>query len=429
MKVVGLITEYNPFHNGHKYHIEQAKEITGADYCIAVMSGNFVQRGTPAMMDKYSRAKMALQNGVDLVLELPVCYATGSAEYFAQGAVALLDKLGVVNTLCFGSECGDISLLKSAACFLQNAPEAFEQQIQKHMKEGLTYPAARRRAVEQSVDVYGRSDGSRLAHILTEPNNILGIEYCKAIIKLSASMEPLTIQRISAHYHEKELSIVEPTSGNASTIISSATAIRNVLHQELSDASIAKASQSVPENVAQYLKDHYLTTYPITEEDFAAILKYKLLQEDSKTLAKYLDITPDLAERLKNIKDFNVNITTLAKNIKTRNMTLTRINRALIHILLNIQSDAMEQYMRMGYTPYARILGLQKESTALLRLIEKQGRIPMITRVSKAAEQLDELGMQMLSQDIFAADIYNQAIYQKLGTQLQNEYKHGICIV
>lgn len=462
MKVVGLITEYNPFHNGHKYHIERAKKITGADYCIAVMSGNFVQRGTPAVMDKYSRTQMALRNGVDLVLELPVCYATGSAEYFAHGAVSILDKLGVVNTLCFGSECGDISLLTQAAQFLLNAPVTFENQLQDYMREGLTYPAARLKALEHSMSDTNTTCNQRttnlggstkiplekslicqvnstgrhsLSKILTEPNNILGIEYSKALIKFSSSIEPVTIQRISAHYHEKELSTIRPYNSNnpelRDPIISSATAIRNSINQqgEISADVLAVAAQSVPEDVANYLRDHYQITYPITEEDFAQILKYKLRQEDSRSLANYLDITPDLAERMKNIKDFNMNVCSLIKEIKTKNMTLTRINRALIHILLNIKSDTTKQYVEADYTPYARILGIRKESTPLLRSIEKYGRIPTITKVSKAEEQLDTLGMQMLSEDIFAADIYNQAIYQKYGTPQTNEYKHGICIV
>ena len=430
MKVVGLITEYNPFHSGHKYHIEQARKITGADYCIAVMSGDFVQRGAPALMDKYSRAKMALNNGVDLVLELPVCYATGSAEYFAHGAVSILDKLGVVNTLCFGSECGDISLLTLAAQYLLHAPQDFESQLQDYLREGLTYPAARLKALEHSM-----GDRHSLTRVLTEPNNILGIEYSKALIKLSSSIKPITIQRISAHYHDRELSGVKSCSNHdldlSDTVISSATAIRNSINQqgERSADALTAAVQSVPEDVAKFLRDNYHITYPITEEDFSQILKYKLRQEDSKSLAKYMDVTPDLAERLKNIKDFNLNTNSLVQEIKTKNMTLTRINRALIHILLDIKSDTMKQYMEADYTPYARILGIRKESSPLLRSIEKYGRIPTITKVSKANEQLNALGKQMLSEDIFAADIYNQAVYHKYGTPQLNEYKHGICIV
>jgi predicted nucleotidyltransferase len=435
MKVVGLITEYNPFHNGHKYHIEQAKKITGADYCIAVMSGNFVQRGTPAVIDKYSRTKMAIQNGVDLVLELPVCYATGSAEYFAHGAISILDKIGVVNTLCFGSECGDISLLTSAARFLLHAPSEFENQLQDYMREGLTYPAARLRALEQSMKDSGSADYHSLSKVLTEPNNILGIEYCKALINFSSSIEPITIQRISAHYHEKELSSARTLAISVSElttpVISSATAIRNTINHpsELSAAAITAAAQSVPEDVAQFLRDYYQITYPMTEEDFAAIIKYKLSQEDNQALANYLDVTPDLADRLKNLKDFNKNISSLIQEIKTKNMTLTRINRALLHILLNIKTDTIKTYMEADYTPYARILGIRKESSPLLRSIEKYGRIPTITKVSKAKDQLNPLGMQMLTEDIFAADIYNQAVYHKYGTPLLSEYQHGICIV
>ena len=158
MKVVGLVTEYNPFHNGHKYHIEEAKRVAGADYTVAVMSGNFVQRGTPAVIDKYSRAEMALKNGVDLVLELPVCYATGSAEFFAHGAISLLDKLGIVDYLCFGSECGDIELIQTAAEFLNNTPDSFENILSSSLKKGLTYPAARLKALEHSLS---QSDNSK----------------------------------------------------------------------------------------------------------------------------------------------------------------------------------------------------------------------------------------------------------------------------
>ena len=147
MNVVGVIAEYNPFHNGHKYQLEQLKKLTHADYCIVVMSGDFVQRGAPALIDKYSRAKMALQNGADLVLELPVYYATGSAEYFAAGAVALLDRLGVVNQLCFGSECGSISVLSSIAGVLAEESESFSDVLRHNLRDGLSYPVARNNAL------------------------------------------------------------------------------------------------------------------------------------------------------------------------------------------------------------------------------------------------------------------------------------------
>lgn len=435
MKVVGLITEYNPFHNGHKYHIEQAKKITGADYVVAVMSGNFVQRGAPALIDKYSRTVMALENGVDLVLELPVCYATASAEYFAHGAVSILDKLGIVDALCFGSECGDLSMLSLAAQFLLEAPAAFEQQLLEHLKDGLTYPAARSKAMEQYLNDVDASTKHSLSAILAEPNNILGIEYMKALIHFSSSIEPFTIQRIAAHYHETVLSssLASPEGeiDQTAPIISSATAIRHSIQEDNGQNGflLSTVLQSVPSDVAQLLQTNYQITYPVREEDFASLLRYKLRMEDNKSLASYLDITPDLAKRLKNHPDYNSSVADLLQSIKTKNMTLTRINRAFTHILLNIKTDAMKSYQENGWTPYARILGIRKEATPLLRQIEKKSCIPMIKKVSKAEQQLTKLGMQMLSEDIFAADIYHQAVYEKFGTKSINEYQHGICIL
>lgn len=446
MKVVGLITEYNPFHNGHKYHIEEAKRVTGADYVVTVMSGNFVQRGTPAVIDKYSRTTMALNNGVDLVLEIPVCYATGSAEFFAHGAVSLLDKLGIVDTLCFGSECGDIELLKEAAHFLKSTPASFDERLQAFLKDGMTFPAARSKALKHSLETDEISNAATLSKILTEPNNILGIEYLKAIDTLHSQIVPATIQRISAHYHDSNLSVkqtlsedpfVDDLTGSSMTnsvtnslTISSATAIRKAIHSRcnVEADNFEAVEHSVPEDVSQLLQENYLKTYPIVEEDFSQIIKYKLRSEVKSDLIQYMDISSDLADRLKNITDYNHSILDLAQDIKTKNMTLTRINRALIHLLLNIRTQAIEEYNRNGYAQYARVLGIKKESSHLLRRIEKNERIPILTKLSKADKQLNPLGMRMLSEDIFATHLYNQAIYEKYHTVLLNEYKHGICM-
>lgn len=443
MKIVGLITEYNPFHNGHKYHVEEAKRITGADHVIAIMSGNFVQRGTPALIDKYCRTRMALNNGVDLVLELPVCCATGSAEYFAQGAVSILSRLGIVDYLCFGSECGDIALLGKAAKLLIASPASFDDSLKLFLKDGLTYPAARLKALQHSLEETASVEGTALSKVLTEPNNILGIEYMKALQQLSSGIEPVTIQRKSAHYHDVNLSgrslnniSEDGTYANEFTalstpLISSATAIRKAIHNKNTDDSdyFEEIGHSVPEDVFELLVANHLKNYPITEEDFAQIIRYKLLFENKSALTDYLDITSDLADRIKNLSDYNSSISELVGSIKTKNITLTRINRALLHILLNIRSETVEAYRSKGYAFYARVLGIKKESSLLLRKIEKEGSIPIITKVSKAKDQLNELGMSMLSQDIFAAHLYNQAVYEKYGTVIPNEYRHGICIL
>jgi predicted nucleotidyltransferase len=462
MKVVGLITEYNPFHNGHQYHIEEAKRITGADYCIAVMSGDFVQRGTPAILDKYNRAEMALQAGVDLVLELPVCYATASAELFALGAVSLLDKLGIVDFLCFGSECGNISAIKEIARILQEKPHGFQEQLLSLLKEGFTYPAARMKALEECLrcqaTVFGDAtladaaftdspsvdaasvDKSpsyeTLSHILFSPNNILGIEYVKAMDVISSSITPVSIQRKTASYHDQDLTglkqplnISLPDVLDLTPVISSASAIRNVIRNSDGILDLSQAANSLPTFVFDCLHQNYDITYPITEDDFLRIIVYKILSEGSSSLCGYADITGDLARRMKKFSCYSQSFDWLAKNLKTRNITLTRINRALIHLLLNIKTDSMTAYSSNGYTFYARVLGIKKESSHLLRQIKKNGKIPVITKVSQTGSQLDSLGSQMLSTDLFAADLYNQAICEKYGTSLPNEYQRGICIL
>ncbi|NLP33839.1 MAG: nucleotidyltransferase [Clostridiales bacterium] len=434
MKVVGLVTEYNPFHNGHKYHIEEAKKVTGADYVIAVMSGNFVQRGTPAIMDKYTRAEMALHNGVDLVFELPVCYATASAEYFALGAVSLLDKLGIVDEICFGSECGDIKLIKEIAYILVNAPKEYDELLSSYMKEGFTFPAAREKAFAQYLQSNNALSGistERLTNVLSEPNNILGIEYVKALLSLSSTIRPVTIQRKVAGYHDRELYSRDNQSecSNTPSAISSATAIRNIF-MNINDANeLSPIADSVPANVYNNLITNYHKTYPITEDAFASIIRYKLLFEGHGSLSSYLDITKDLADRMKNISNPDYTMEELVQHLKTKNFTLTRINRALLHMLLNIRKGTFDSYNKKGFTPYARILGIKKESSHLLRTIADIGRIPIIRKVSQASKQLDPLAMQMLSEDILATHLYNQAVYERYGTSLRNEYRRGIVII
>lgn len=450
MKVTGLITEYNPFHNGHKYHIEETRRLTGADYIIAVMSGDFVQRGTPAMIDKYSRARMALLNGVDLIFELPVCYAAGSAEYFAHGAVSLLHGLGIVDSLCFGSEEGDISLLAKAAKLLIDANDSFSDDIRVFLREGLSYPAARQKALLRDLDMQHASDEEALHRTFTEPNNILGIEYLKALNTFSSDITPVTIKRRAAHYHDKRLyentpsksagnrtadrseSYAELYESSALAGISSATAIRRAVLDNSPEAgcpSLSSIKQSVPHNVYQMLNDLYQKTFPITEETFSSIIKYKLLSEDCSTLACYADISKDLADRMKNLSDYNMSISALADSLKTRNITRTRINRALLHLLLGIRSEDLAEYSSNGYCAYARVLGFRKEASHLLRKIESVGQIPVITRVSKAREQLNATGQKMLSMDLFATHLYNQAVYEQYKTMLENEYKHGLVLV
>ncbi|MBR4277086.1 MAG: nucleotidyltransferase family protein, partial [Lachnospiraceae bacterium] len=212
MIVNGIIAEYNPFHNGHIAHLEKTKEQTNADYTIVAMSGNFVQRGAPAVVDKYVRTKMALEGGADLVLEIPTCYSTSSAEYFASAGVALLDKIGVVDYLSFGSESGDIEILNHIASILLEEPPEFSEYMQRYLREGYTYPLARNNALIQ----YENSlfDATR---VLESPNNILAIEYIKAILRRESTITPFTIKRQGSNYHDRYMAD-NATSASAQAI-------------------------------------------------------------------------------------------------------------------------------------------------------------------------------------------------------------------
>lgn len=412
MKIVGLITEYNPFHNGHLYHIQETKRITGADYVVVVMSGNFVQRGAPALIDKYHRTKMALSCGADIVLELPVCYSTASAEFFALGAVSLLDKLGIIDYLCFGSECGSVSELQTAAELLLDEPPRYKELLNQFIKSGKTYPAARMEAIKTILPAMGES-------LLSSPNNILGIEYIKALLRFHSPIKPVTITRITADYHSQNLtSLTENT-------ISSATAIRKALQENRFQDYLI---HQVPEPVYKIMEENYQKTYPIFDEDFSLLLNYKLLTETRESLTRYTDITPDLANRIYETAFFHLTFPELAQAIKSRQWTLTRINRGLIHLLLNLYSDQFHHYNETGYTQYARLLGFRKTSSHLIRIIADNETIPVITKVADAKLKLSQTALAMFKEDITSAHLYNQVVFHKYGTVLKDEYTHGVII-
>ena len=399
MKITGLITEYNPFHNGHKYHIEQARELTGADAIIVVMSGNFVQRGTPAILPKHMRAKAALQAGASLVLELPVCYATGSAEYFAHGAVSLLDQLGCVDSICFGSECGDITLLQEVSRVICNEPPTYQESLQAYLKSGDSFPLARQKALKTyfSSEMYDS--------ILSEPNNILGLEYLKALQRIGSPMKPYTIPRISSGYHDTCLQ----------DQFSSATAIRN----QIASGDLSVLRNQIPDEFLEDLMYAYETRFPVFPNDFSLLLKYRLLSETKDSLLQYADVSEELANRILNRRNQFMNFEQFSTLLKTKEMTHTRINRALIHILLNIK--------KLDYTGihYARVLGFHMEHLALLTMLKKHTRIPIISKLAADIE-LDDLGRRMLDSDIYASDLYESIITDKFHTKFINEYEQQI---
>ncbi len=419
MKIVGIVAEYNPFHNGHKYHIEQAKKQTGADLVVVVMSGNFVQRGAPAIIDKYVRTKTAIESGADIVFELPVIFSTASAEHFALGAISLLDKLGVVDYLCFGSETGDIEALTSVAQYLLLNKEKFNKDINKYMKNGITFPKARHKALKEN-------NPNLDDNIISSPNNILGIEYIKALLSLNSNIKPVTINRKEAQYHEESLNVSNLNVSKVVKHISSATSIRKSITD---NSSIDITKSHMPITNYRLLKSQYNKTFPINTNDYSLLLKYKLLQESSESLTSYIDISPDLSNRLKNTSFNNHNFDSYAKEIKTKQWTLTRINRSLIHILLNLKTENINLYSKNNYIQYARVLGSSKSSTRLLKVVKEAADTPIITKVSDALYEIPAIGLQMLQEDIFAADLYNLVVEEKFHTTIKNEFLQGIIII
>lgn len=405
MKTVGLITEYNPFHNGHAYHIEKAKMLTGADRVIVVMSGDFVQRGAPAVMPKHLRTESALLSGASLIIELPVCFATGSAEYFAQGSISLLNQLGCIDSICFGSECGDLHLLKEIAQILADEPIEYQTALKQALKEGASFPAARQEALNIYSDKY--------SEILASPNNILGIEYLKALAKIHSKIEPFTIKRIGAGYHDMDI------DGQ----FSSATAIRSDIYQ-LADVNSSSESlplthiqTQVPSSCHELMKKNYQTRYPVKADDFSLLLKAKLLSETAGSLSHYLDMSPELANRILRLRNDYLGFEQFCDLLKTKELTRSRISRSLIHVLLGITNDWLTAMKAPA--PYARILGFRRDHADLLGILKQTSDIPLITSPARAV--LADTAYQMLELDIYASDLYESVITDLYGTPFHNE--------
>lgn len=411
MQINGIIAEYNPFHNGHKYQMANAKEQTGADYTIIAMSGNFMQRGEPALLDKYKRTEMALKNGADLVLELPTYYAASSAEYFATGAVTLLDKLGVVTNLCFGSECGDTSILERIAKLLLEEPAEYVESLRNNLRQGLAYPVARTTALLQ----YDPSL-SDYRDVFSSPNNILGIEYIKALLRRGSKITPVTTLRVGSDYRDIRLGVNQ----------SSARAIR----QAICDGQpVCCLKNHMPENAYQIIRDYMERSRLVFSNDFSSVLHFKLLQEQADGYDCFLDVSSELSDRISNnLYDFT-DYNGFCNLLKKKDMTYTRISRCLLHILLNMTNETLQTYKDMDYIPYARVLGFRKDSTPLLTAIKNNSSIPLITKLADADKILDEKAYAMLKDEIRINQIYQSAAATHSGTPMMNEFSTPIVMV
>lgn len=484
MNVIGIIAEYNPFHNGHAYQIAEIRRRTGADYIIVAMSGDFVQRGAPAVADKYARAKMALMCGADLVLELPTLWATASAESFAAAGVALFEKAGCVDGICFGAEYDNLPLLSHIAGLLVEEPPAYRAALASCLKEGLTFPQARAQALAAVLTA------SDLAEVLTSPNNILAIEYLKAIRRQNSSLTPYLIRREGAGYHDTEIydgnrvpgGNADRASGSAHTAeraaspafvpapAASATAIRAALassnHAICSlfsedtadghfheDAGLsAKLAAAMPAPALAVLTDYLAKTPALWSDDFSPALGYLLLSATPEELAAYGDCNRDIANRLYKNRFSYRSLSQFCELNKSRDITYTRMSRILFHLLLGIRDKDYDIGKTQGYIPYLRILGFRRASSPLLSELKRRAAVPVISKLADAGALLSRntggrhsdgqhsdgrhepytgvlqksYAAALLDLDIFAADLYEQTAAQKKGTTPRSEFTREI---
>ena len=414
MTITAVIAEYNPFHNGHAYQLQKARELTGADYLVVIMSGDFVQRGAPAILDQHVRAELALLGGADLVLQLPCHFALGSAQHFARGAVSLLTALGCVDYLCFGSEHGDTAPFLELADVLLHEPEEYRETLSSLLRSGLSFPMARAQAL--SAYFSGNSSFSSLSKeeldtFLKEPNNILGLEYVQALSLLNSRIRPVTIRREGSGYHDGEL--IRET-------LPSATAMRNLLFSD-SQTDLSPLASCMPEAVFPAFQNAVASHGLLTADDFSLLLAARLLSETKESLCCYLDLSPDLANRILRLRYVCSSFSEFALQLKTKEMTHTRICRTLMHLLLNQKT--------MYPASHNRILGFRKSAGSLLKEIGKQSSLPLITKAADAPRLLTGDALSAFENDIQASLLYETIRSHKTGTPFVHEYTKKLVLL
>lgn len=418
MKTVAIIAEYNPFHNGHKYHLDTAKKLTGADYAVALMSGSFLQRGHAAMWDKYTRAKMCVTSGIDLALELPFPYATGSAMDFANGAVNILNRLGSIDYLCFGAETADISAMNEIADILISEPDLYKLQLKAELGSGKSFPAAR----ESALTTY--TNDSSISGIVASPNNILAIEYLCALKRTGSSIKPVSVERKNSGYHDP----------NIYRDISSATAIRNSIKENILDISSASDINSVfssvtddiPKNVLDIITSVNGKAGPVFNSDLTPFLQGKLLS--ASDFNSICDINRELADKLLKLSPV-ILYDTAIELLNTRETTAGRISRSLIHLILGYTNDDRKLFIENGYAAYANILALKKESSPFLRELNLKSSIPLITKKADFQANVNtypainkDVANRLWELDTKATELYNCLIFNRYQYKNTNDY-------
>ena len=403
-KVLGIIAEYNPFHNGHLYHIETAKNKAKADTVVAVITGNFTQRGNTSIVDKWEKAKMAINAGCDLVIELPTLYSISSAENFALGAIKILNELEIIDTISFGMETEELSNLNNIANVLYNEPKEYKMILKKELSEGISYANARANALNKYLSDKNYED------ILKGSNNILGIEYLKALKSQKSKIMPLGIKREKVYYNSKK--IVDEYA--------SSTGIRHLLERK----QIEEIARVMPkESFRILIEDIREGKFNLKLSVFSKEIIYKLRSMSIKEIKNLPDVSEGLENLIKESANKTNNIIELINNIKSKRFTQTRIQRILLYSLLGITKKDME--MSRKVIPYVRVLGFNKNGKRLLSEINPN--IKVITSLKKFENTNKNLKLKrMLEIDKYATDIYTLGYSKESFSNL--DYTKGMFI-
>jgi predicted nucleotidyltransferase len=382
LKAVGIVVEYNPFHNGHLHHLAESKKKANADIVIAVMSGHFLQRGEPALVSKWARTEMALAGGADLVFELPFAFSTQSAEIFASGAVSILDALGC-DSLCFGSEVGKIDAFLETYELLEKRSDDFVHVLKTALSKGNSYPKA------VSIAFQKIASGEKTLLDLSKPNNILGFQYVKAIVQQKSSMKPLTIERIGAGYHDE--SYHHPS-------IASATSIRkNIVHEQ----NLSSMKHYVPESSFRILLN-YKQTYSAFHdwELYFPFLKYSILSKTLTELKEIYEMDEGLEHRVVHHIKRAASFHQFLSLLKTKRYTWTRLQRLCTYLLTNTKKEEMASILKTKKAPYIRLLGMSGRGQSYLQAVKKQLELPLISKVSSYSS--DVLEMDLRATNVYA---------------------------
>ncbi len=403
-KTAAVIAEYNPFHKGHIYHIEQTRKQTGADCVISLMSGSFVQRGAPAFADKYTRARCAL-GFADLVLELPAVYALSSAEGFASGAVSILDSLGGIDFLSFGTEApeGCLCALRDAAKLLAEEPAEYSRLLKEKLALGISFPAARAAALSEYTGDSG------ISGLLGFPNNILAVEYIKALIRRGSSIEPVPIRRIGSYLDTE-----------ASDGFAGAAAVRKAYMQDGPES----IRDWVDEESMRLLSSARERTLPVCTGDTDSLLSYAIAINSGK-LNRIYDVSEALANRIEKVCSSRpgIGFEELADALSSRELTRARICRGLAHILLDIRRSDVTRLVNAGYPAYARILGFNRKGREFLSSVKKSASVPLISNCADAYAALSPDRKYLFDKDILATNIYNNILRAKYGTAPADDFR------